>query len=176
MSNGPPSASLLARLSRLDAALSERIALRPGPWRTLALVAAHSGDSPLWLAAAAAVLLWAPPAWHPFGLRTLTAHLLGGLTAGLLKWVFRRKRPGGPDAFLYTRLDHLAFPSGHATRTACMTVLLAPVVPAWATALMTLWAIGVALARVALKVHYLSDVLAGLALGCCTGVCLLGLL
>ena len=108
----PPSRVDPDRLLQADAALSARLAVPAGPLRLLAFVFAHSGDSPLWLAAAAAALLWGGAPWRPFGLRALAATLAGGAAATLLKLLFRRTRPGGPSVGLYTRLDRHAFPSG----------------------------------------------------------------
>lgn len=106
---------------------------------------------------------------RPLGGRVLVANLAGAIAATLLKWLFRRRRPGPSFAALYTRLDRMSFPSGHATRVGCMVLLLAPLLPGWATAALILWTVGVAWARVALGVHYLSDALAGLALGAILG-------
>lgn len=163
----------IERLLFADATLSARLAAPPGPWRLLALLVAHSGDSPLWLVGALAALRWGYPPWPSLGSRTLVATLTGGLIAALLKWLFRRSRPGEPSASLYSRLDRHAFPSGHATRAACVTVVLAPLLPGWGAGLLAIWAGLVSLARVALQVHYLLDVIVGLAVGGGIGLVLL---
>jgi undecaprenyl-diphosphatase len=168
----PPSRVDPDRLLQTDAALSARLAVPAGPLRLLAFVVAHSGDSPLWLAAAAAALLWGGASWRPFGLRALAATLAGGAAATLLKLSFRRTRPGGPSAGLYSRLDRHAFPSGHAVRAGCMAVVLAALLPGWGDGLLAAWAGLVSLARVALQVHYLSDVVVGLVLGAGIGLAL----
>lgn len=160
---------LWARLLALDGNLTERLRLPPGPERALALFVAHSGDSPLWLAVGGAAWLWGNPSIKVLGIRVLVANLAGAAAATLLKWTFRRRRPGPAFAALYTRLDRMSFPSGHATRLGCMVVLLAPLVPGWGTAALAVWACAVAWARVALGVHYLSDVLAGLIFGLVLG-------
>jgi len=171
-----PRPSSLERLLAADVSLSARLALPNGPLRWLALLVAHSGDSPLWLAGAAAALLWGDPAWQPVGVRALAATLVGGTGAILLKVLFRRRRPGESFAGLYSRLDRHAFPSGHATRAGCMVVTLSPLLPGWGAGLLAAWAVLVCLARVALQVHYLSDVTAGLALGGLLGLGLRGFL
>jgi len=168
--------TLLARLLAVDAALSSRLGVSGGPWRIVALLLAHSGDSPLWLAGGGAAVLWGDPFGRAFGLRVLAANLTGGVAATLLKWLFRRGRPGGRRGLLYSRLDRLAFPSGHAARTACMAAALSPLLPCWGTTALTLWAVGVSLARVALQVHYLLDVLAGFLLGFLLGLAITVLL
>jgi undecaprenyl-diphosphatase len=168
---------LLRRLLTADAELSLRLTVPSGPLRLMALIVAHSGDSPLWLVGAAAALILDEPAWRCFGVRVLAATLVGGITATLLKWIFRRGRPGESVAGLYSsRFDRHAFPSGHASRTGCMAVLLAPLLPGWGAGLLTIWAGLVSLARVALRAHYLSDVIAGLVLGALAGLALLTVL
>ncbi|HEC34608.1 MAG TPA: phosphatase PAP2 family protein [Chloroflexi bacterium] len=168
----PPSRIGLDRLLVTDAAFSAYLAVPAGPMRLLALLIAHSGDSPLWLAGALAALLWGAPPWPSLGLRVLAATVAGGATATLLKWFFRRSRPGGPATGLYSRLDRHAFPSGHATRVACTAVILAPLLPGWGIGLLVAWAGLVSLARVALQIHYLFDVIVGMALGGLIGLVL----
>lgn len=165
----------LSRLLRWDEALSGRLArpVRGGAPRLLALIVAHSGDSQFWLAGGIAALLWGGAAWRPFGLRVVVGTFVAATVATLLKWLFRRHRPPGPAAGLYLQLDRHGFPSGHATRGGCLVVLLAPLVPPWAAVLLATWAVTLALTRVALGVHYLSDVGAGLGVGAVLGLVLL---
>lgn len=146
------------------------------PLRWIALILAHSGDSPLWLAVAVGLLLWGGGMGSSAGRRILFATIVGGGTASLLKWVFRRERPGASFAGLYARMDQHAFPSGHATRAGCVTAVLAPLLPPWGAGLLVAWAGLVCLARVTLGVHYLMDVLVGLAVGGALGWLLLAAL
>lgn len=158
-----------------DVAWSRRLASlrRIRPLRWVALILAHSGDSPLWIAVAVGLLLWGGTTGSGVGRRILVATILGGGTATLLKLVFRRERPGASFAGLYARMDRHAFPSGHATRAGCVAAGLAPLLPAWGASLLIAWAILVCLARVILGVHYLMDVLVGLAVGGALGLLLL---
>jgi len=172
----PANPSPLDRLLRADAALSARLALPPGPLRWLALLLAHSGNSPLWLAGGTAAALWGDLFWRAAGVRVLAGTVAGGVAATILKFAFRRRRPGQSFAGLYSRLDQHAFPSGHATRAGCVTVVLASLLPGWAAALLAAWAGLVCLARVSLQVHYLLDVLVGLLVGGLVGALLLTLL
>jgi len=164
----------LQRLIALDEQLSARLAVpREAHFlRLLALVAAHSGDSPLWVLAAAAALVWGHPAWHPLGWRVLLATLVAGVTTTALKWLFRRQRPPGTGLGFYTHFDRHAFPSGHAGRSACIVVLLAPLLPPWGFVLLPLWAGLVGFARVALQVHFVSDIIGGWAAGLLVGLVL----
>lgn len=168
----PPGPSSLDRLLEADRALSCRIVVPAGPLRFVALLLAHSGDSLPWLVGACLVLILGKSRYHPLGLRALAGMLVGGMAAAALKWLFRRRRPDPVAPGLYLRLDRHALPSGHATRAACTTVLLAPLLPGWGAALLATWAGLVSLARVALQVHYVLDVIVGLALGGLIGLAL----
>ncbi len=91
--------------------------------------------------------------------------LLAGLFATIVKYLVRRKRPCGKATKQYvTKGDFYSFPSGHATRVACLAVLsvfLFPLV-SW---LFIIWALGVGIARIVLKVHYVGDIIAGYIVG-----------
>jgi undecaprenyl-diphosphatase len=165
----------LQRLSSLDRQLSARLAIpREARFlRLLALVTAHSGDSPLWLAAAAAAIMCGNLTYQNFGWRILAATLIAGAATTLLKWLFRRRRPPGKGVGFYTRFDRHAFPSGHAGRSACIIMLLAPLIPSpWGRALFLLWVGAVGLARVALQVHFVSDIVGGWIVGLLVGLAL----
>ncbi len=143
--------------------------------RLLALIAAHSGNSPLWLAGAAAALLWGNGIWRAFGWRVLIGTLAAGAATTVFKWIFRRQRPPrhGAGRGFYTRFDRHAFPSGHAGRSACLVVLLVPLLPLWGSVLLVFWIGLVGLARVMLQVHFISDILGGWTVGLLIGIALL---
>lgn len=164
----------MQQLIILDRKASARLAIAGEArlLRTLALIAAHSGDSPLWLLGASAALAWGNAAWRDFGTRVLVGTLVAGTTTTILKWLFRRQRPPGKGFGFYTRFDRHAFPSGHAGRSACLVVLLSPLLPPWGSALLGVWAGLVGLARIALRVHFVSDIVAGWASGILTGLAL----
>jgi len=164
----------LQRLITLDRQVSARLTIpREAHFlRLLALVVAHSGDSPLWLLGAAAVLIWSDTAWRDFGWRVLAGTLAAGTVITVLKWLFRRQRPPGKGRGFYTRFDRHAFPSGHAGRSACLVVLLAPLLPPWGCVPLAFWAGLVGLARVALQVHFVSDIVGGWAAGLLVGLVL----
>jgi membrane-associated phospholipid phosphatase len=149
---------------------SMRIAERPGPLRTVASLLAHSGDSWFWLIGFVLIWLIGPPAWRAT-VQSLALAVL--LTAGLvlaIKFSVRRRRPEGSWGGIYRSTDPHSFPSGHATRASMLAVLSTALVPPWLALLLVIWAPLVSLARVAMGVHYLSDVLAGIVLGVLLGV------
>jgi undecaprenyl-diphosphatase len=164
----------LHRPVALDHKLSARLAIpRQARFlRLLALIAAHSGDSPLWLGGALAAMIWGNVAWWGFGGRVLAGTLVAGSATTVLKWIFRRQRPPGDGMGFYSRFDRHAFPSGHAGRCACLAVLLVPLLPLRGIAPLVLWVALVGLARVALQVHFVSDVVGGWLAGLLIGFAL----
>jgi undecaprenyl-diphosphatase len=165
----------LTHLIALDQQLSARFALSCEArfLRLLALVIAHSGDSPLWLLGAATAIIWGNITWQSFGWRVLVGTLVTGTVITLLKWFFRRQRPPGDGRGFYTRFDRHAFPSGHAGRSACMIILLTPFIPStWGRVLLPLWVGLVGLARIALQVHFVSDIVGGWTVGLLVGLTL----
>jgi undecaprenyl-diphosphatase len=169
----------LRDLIRLDRVLSTRLAIPQGArgLRLLALLVAHSGDSPLWLLFGLGALAWGllrdVAVWRALGGRVLIGCLVAGAATTGLKWLFRRQRPPGKGVGFYSRFDRHAFPSGHAGRTACIAVLLSPFFAAgWPSGGLAAWVCAVGLARVALQVHFLSDILAGWIVGLMVGLLL----
>jgi undecaprenyl-diphosphatase len=164
----------LHKFVSLDREISARLAIlrEARSLRLLALIAAHSGDSPLWLIGAIVALIWGNGAWWGFGGRVLVGTLAAGVATTVLKWLFRRRRPPGDGLGFYSRFDRHAFPSGHAGRCACLAVLLAPLLPLWGIAPLASWVLMVGLARVALQVHFVSDIVGGWMAGLAIGVAL----
>jgi len=151
----------------LDARLSNqlRVAEKPGILRNFAVFFAHSGDS--WFWAVALILGWffSNPAWKQwevvefFGILGLAGFVLA------IKFLVRRERPQGEWGGIYRNTDPHSFPSGHAARAFLIAVIASALAPAWLATLLWIWAPLVSLARVAMGVHYLSDVVAGAVLG-----------
>lgn len=161
---------MLQRFLDWDARFSRRlrVAERPGLLRTLAAVFAHSGDSWFWFAGLALV------GWQAAALRRCAAVLFVSafVTAALvlaLKFTFRRRRPEGEWGAIYRTTDPHSFPSGHAARATLLAAVSWGVCPLGAAVALTVWAPLVSLARVAMGVHYVSDVLAGIAVGLLMG-------
>jgi undecaprenyl-diphosphatase len=71
---------------------------------------------------------------------------------------------------MYRATDPHSFPSGHAARVVLIAVLAIGLGPGWLAVLLCIWAPLVALARVAMGLHYLSDILAGAGLGLVAGL------
>jgi undecaprenyl-diphosphatase len=161
----------LKRLLELDARLSARlrVAERPGILRSCAAVLAHSGDSWFWWPGL--ILLWwrGDAFWRPWALRMLVCILILAAVVLVVKFAIRRRRPEGEWGAFYRATDPHSFPSGHAARTFLIAVLASGMGPGWLALVLWVWAPLVALARVAMGLHYLSDALAGALLGALSG-------
>lgn len=89
-----------------------------------------------------------------------------------LKRIFRRSRPttGGDSRFNVRTPVTSSFPSGHASSAFFAATVLAGLVPAeWAVLFFAL-AVGVALSRVMVRLHHLSDILGGAVVGVALGL------
>jgi len=157
----------LRSILELDAQLSNqmRVAEKPGALRTTAAFFAHSGDS--WFWGLALIILWffSDPSWREWAVVEFAGI---GLLAALvlaIKFLVRRRRPEGEWGSIYRNTDPHSFPSGHAARAFLIAVVASALGPAWLGILLWIWAPLVALARVSMGVHYVSDVVAGTVLG-----------
>ena len=164
-----------AELTALDRRLLASLVIPPRAriLRLVALLVAHSGDSLLWVLAAGAALLLAEAPWQAAGLRVLIGTVVAGGVTVVLKRLVRRPRPQGTRGGLYARHDHHSFPSGHAVRGATTVVLLAPLFTPWGWVALPGWAFLVGLARIALGVHYPTDIVGGWGIGAVVGMLLL---
>ena len=154
---------MMQRFLTWDASISQRlrVAEKPGWLRRLAKLLAHSGDSWFWLLGLALVGWLGTPYWRwrmiIFGVSVL-------ITAALVlivKFAVRRKRPEGDWGDIYRSTDPHSFPSGHAARAFLLATLAVTFGPPWFGIVLVIWAPLVALARVAMGVHYFSDVFVG---------------
>jgi undecaprenyl-diphosphatase len=141
--------------------------------RMLATGLAHSGDSLVWVLLG--VLLWrfGLATWAKAGERILLITALTWVVSTVLKVFIQRPRPPGEQGLFYLNIDQHSFPSGHAVRVGSLWVVLAGLLPFWGTAILLLWGLCVGLSRVALSLHYASDVAAGWFIGAGVGLVLL---
>lgn len=149
-----------------------QLALREGqsPDAVIALFqgitwAADAAQRSLVLLAFALWLFW-DKRWRA-GLILLIFASVAGATSSILKQIYARARPD-----IVPHLDsfsNLSFPSGHATNAMAILVLAALLVPKSHRALWVCLAVGVSLlvglSRLALGVHWPSDVVGGLLWG-----------
>ncbi len=159
----------------LDARLSSqmRVAEKPGALRAISVFFAHSGDSWFWAIALFIVWLSSGPFWKQWAVVQFAGiSFLAGLVL-VIKFRVRRRRPEGEWGRIYRFTDPHSFPSGHAARAFLIATIAAGLGPAWLAIALWIWAPLVSLARVAMGVHYVSDIVAGTLLG--TLIALIGL-
>lgn len=156
----------------LDARLSDqlRVAEKPGLLRNIAVFFAHSGDSWFWGAALVTLWFYSNSFWKKWEVVELVG--ISGLVVlvMMIKFMVRRRRPEGEWGSIYRSTDPHSFPSGHAARSFLIAVIATSLSPAWLALSLWIWAPLVALARVSMGVHYVSDIVAGAVLGIIVGV------
>ena len=142
-------------------------------WRRLAIVLAHSGDS--WLLLPLLGLLWwfGQGPWKALAQAMILGVVLTALVVFVIKLSVRRNRPQGEWGHIYRNTDPHSFPSGHAARAMLLAVMAIGLGPLWLGLLLLVWAPLVGMARVAMGVHYPSDVAAGMLVGTLMGLLVL---
>lgn len=157
------------RLDLLEWQLCQRITRLSmyRPWRILLQAASRLGDWPIWVA-----LIAAQPWLQPNGVLHLVQYAITALIAlsvyRLVKNRLCRERPfityhGGIQCSEPAR-DRYSFPSGHTMHAVMFTLLVAAHTP-WLLPAVIPLALLIAISRVGLGLHYLSDVAAGAAMG-----------
>jgi undecaprenyl-diphosphatase len=168
--------SVLGYVVASDCRLSDRMLdWTPPRWfRFWMLSATRLGDGWLWLSAAVVLVARGSECQRTLAAAALSA-VLANIVLVLVKRRVRRPRPGdvaGPGSpaptLRYLPSDRYSFPSGHSLNAFALASVLAPCFPAMAGPLL-LVAANVAASRVVLGRHFLSDVLAGSALGVLIG-------
>ncbi len=144
--------------------------LGKGAGRTVFAVLAHTADTTVLFPAAGLIWLFAGGPWKSWAWKAGLALLIGTLATGILKLVFKRRRPDGRWGAFDRLVDPHSFPSGHANRTAVLAVLAAIYAPPPFAVAVMIWALAVGLSRVVLGMHYLSDVIAGWLVGVAVGL------
>ncbi len=163
----------LRSILEIDARLSSqmRVAEQPGLLRSISVFFAHSGDS--WFWGLALILLWVftgNPFWKKWAVVLFGSITVLAVVVMLLKFSIRRRRPEGEWGGIYRNTDPHSFPSGHAARAFLIAVMAAGLGPTWIAIILWIWAPLVAMARVAMGVHYTSDIIAGMIVGIIIGV------
>lgn len=157
----------LRSFKRFDNRASRRLQeLHLGPVsRAVLSVIAHSADSAVVVPCLFALWWWHGFSWQSIVIPIVAGFFLSVLVTSVLKFAFRRRRPAGEWGAFYRKTDPHSFPSGHASRTVAMTMVLMAGGWPFIGAALLLWSLLVGLSRIILGVHYLYDVLAGYGLG-----------
>ncbi|MCX8023679.1 MAG: phosphatase PAP2 family protein [Thermanaerothrix sp.] len=130
----------------------------------IARLISHSADSWVWLGVFLLVGVLVPSLRCWAGIGFVATFLLASLVF-VLKALIRRERPQPANDWIYALTDEHSFPSGHAARCVLITVLALHFERPEVILGLVIWAILVSLSRLALGVHYVTDVLVGMLLG-----------
>jgi membrane-associated phospholipid phosphatase len=165
------------RLLKWDARISKALQISDKNTITALILKffAHSGDSWFWLAGLFITWLATSGTWRGRVLFLGVGLAVMAVAVTLLKFSIRRPRPNGDWGQIYRITDPHSFPSGHAARSAALAVMGIAVGPPWFAITLVLWSPWVGISRVALSVHYLSDVVAGWIVGAVMGLVALAL-
>ena len=161
--------SMLDFISHRDHKLMRHVNRWPAPrWiRLWAQCATRGGDGWLWYGIGAIVLLFGGPMrFRAVGAAALATAL--GLVIFLnLKKAIGRRRPGAFEPHCWATLlppDRFSFPSGHTITAFAVALSLSRWNPELTVGLL-FCAVSIAISRILLGMHFLSDVLVGAAIG-----------
>jgi undecaprenyl-diphosphatase len=131
------------------------------------IAATRIGDGWLWYSLALILLAVGGPSRYAAVSAAACAALAGVLVFKLLKRISRRLRPCQLEPHCWSRVlppDQFSFPSGHTMTAFSIALVISFYYPGLEGALYFL-AVSIALSRIVLGMHFLSDVLAGAVLG-----------
>ncbi|HBX70673.1 MAG TPA: hypothetical protein DEH25_15160 [Chloroflexi bacterium] len=162
---------MMEKILAWDANFSQRlrVAEKPGNLRRAAKFFAHSGDSWFWFLGLALVGWLGTPFWRWRMITLGIGVLVTAVVVMIVKFSVRRRRPEGEWGDIYRSTDPHSFPSGHATRSFMLATMALLFGPPWFAVILVIWAPLVALARVAMGVHFFSDVFVGSLFGILMG-------
>lgn len=137
--------------------------------RTVSLLLEYSGHGIPWIGGTLFMIyIKRDMRTRQFFCNLLLGLLFDLIVVGLLKVIVRRQRPlyNMDDMFATVSFDRYSFPSGHSTRAAMVALLFSLY---WTNTFYVIlgfiWASLVALSRVVLGRHHVSDVLLGVVIG-----------
>ena len=162
---------LLDHIQKVDEEISARLVLQreDGFAHELIALIGHSGDSWYWLIGLTLIWLFTGGSIRTTAiLLALALAILAVFVLGI-KFLLRRPRPEGEWGSIYRVTDPHSFPSGHAARAMMIAFLALQFQnPLWFIGLFA-WAILVGYSRVALRLHYVSDIFVGWLIGALSG-------
>jgi undecaprenyl-diphosphatase len=163
---------------RMIAAGDRKVMHRVNRWtpplwvRRWMVFASRAGDGGGWILFGLCILAWGGNRRFAALEAALIAVCVGQALFNVVKRVTGRVRPCATEAHCWATLlppDRFSFPSGHTITAFSVAVPLGMFYPALLVPLI-FCAMSVASSRVLLGLHFLSDVLAGIAIGCALGV------
>jgi len=157
-----------------DRKVMHRLNQWPAPlWiRNWMVASSRAGDGWLWAAVGVAVLLFGGDRRFAALEVAAVSVVAGQLTFRVIKRLTGRERPCSVEEHCWAKLlppDRFSFPSGHTITAFAVAVPLGLYYPGMLAGLI-FCAMSVASSRVLLGLHYLSDVLVGILIGCTFGI------
>lgn len=145
---------------------------RPPRWiRYWMIAATRMGDGWFWYGLGAMLLLWGGPQRFSAVGAAGAAALAGVFVFKALKKLSQRPRPCQIEPHCWSKVlppDRFSFPSGHTMAAFSIALVLSYFYPSLETPLFFL-AVSIAVSRIVLGMHFLSDVLAGMLIGAVLG-------
>jgi len=145
---------------------------RPPRWVRLWMIwATRGGDGWLWYAQGVAILIFGGPPRYVAVATSCVAAAAGIALFLILKKKIGRKRPSTVEPHCWATLlppDQFSFPSGHTITAFAVSLPLTHYYPGLTISLL-FCAVSIAVSRIVLGMHFLSDVLAGCLIGCGVG-------
>lgn len=156
-------------IERRDVRLMRRVHRWRAPrwFRYWMLSATRLGDGWLWYSLGIILLLFGGPARHAAVTAATLAAVAGIFLFRALKKMSRRKRPCQLEPHCWSRVlppDQFSFPSGHAMTAFSTALIVSAFYPNLEWPLYFI-AASIAISRIILGMHFLSDVIAGALLG-----------
>lgn len=137
------------------------------------IAATRLGDGWIWYSAAILLLVFGGPQRFAAVSASALAAVAGVFVFKAIKCLSQRPRPCQFEPHCWSKIlppDKFSFPSGHTMTASSIALVLAYFYPSLEIALIFL-ALSIALSRIVLGMHFLSDVLAGIILGVALGCC-----
>ena len=161
--------AMLSFITHRDHKLMHRLNRWPAPrWvRVWMMCATRGGDGWLWYAIGAMILLFGGEMRFRAAIAAGLSEAIGAALFLRLKKSANRKRPCAYEQHVWATLlppDQFSFPSGHTITAFAIAVSLIQFYPSLTVGLL-FCAISIAISRIVLGMHFLSDVLAGAAIG-----------
>jgi undecaprenyl-diphosphatase len=160
----------IGKLLRIDDSITKSLVLPENHklGKAWAKLLSLSCDSWYWLAGLLAIWIFGPEPWRERAMLACVAIVLLAVLVLAIKYLIKRQRPEGDWGQVYRALDPHSFPSGHAARAVCIALLGVYFGLGWLAVLLVVWAVLVGWSRIALRLHYLVDVVAGWVVGAIT--------
>lgn len=160
---------MLKKIQRLDDIVIDNIIKFRSPWKNRIMIAASSAGNMglIWFAFCLPFLIYGP--WRLTGANIIFGLALNQILCEfILKNIVKRQRPTeylSEEEQLINRPKFYSFPSGHTAASFAVTGVVIMRCEPITILFVFFCAVVIAFSRVYLRVHYLSDVIAGAILG-----------